>query len=517
MSGRKVALRIYVEPGKEDRCGYAMDSLKRSMRWDETAFGREYDLDIFMIVAVSDFNMGAMENKGLNVFNDKYVLASPETATDADFAQHRGGHRARVFPQLDRQPHHLPRLVPALPEGRADGLPRPGVLRRPALARGQAHRRRARPARAPVRRGRRPARPSGAAASSITRSTTSTRRPSTRRAPRSCACSRRCSARRLFRKGMDLYFDAPRRRGRDRRGVRAVLRRRRAGATSRSSCAGTRRPARPRSWRPAATTRARKTYRLDVAQTMPPTPGPAEQGADGHPARDRPGRARRPRPAADARRRADDRARRADARPGRRRRFVFTGIAERPVPSLNRGFSAPIKLVANLSADDLRLPRRARQRSVQPLAGVADAGDALLVDNVAALARRQAGRDGTSGLLDALGAILADSTLEPAFVALALTLAGRGRHRARDRPRRRSRRDLRARAPRLRARDRRASRRRADVDLTSAWPIAGPTRPDAASAGRRALRNVCLDLAGGDRAAATPCRWPRSNIRPPTT
>src|SRR6185437_15161460 len=80
MSGRNVTLRIYVEHGKEIRCSYAMDSLKRAMRWDEEAFGREYDLDIFMIVAVSDFNMGAMENKGLNVFNDKYVLASPETA-----------------------------------------------------------------------------------------------------------------------------------------------------------------------------------------------------------------------------------------------------------------------------------------------------------------------------------------------------------------------------------------------------------------------------------------------------
>src|SRR6201981_1763335 len=85
MSGREVTLRIHVEPGKEARCAYAMDSLKRAMRWDETTFGREYDLDIFMIVAVSDFNMGAMENKGLNVFNDKYVLASPETATDTDF------------------------------------------------------------------------------------------------------------------------------------------------------------------------------------------------------------------------------------------------------------------------------------------------------------------------------------------------------------------------------------------------------------------------------------------------
>ena len=86
MSGRKVALAIYVEPGKEERSRYAMDSLKRAMRWDEAVFGREYDLDIFMIVAVSAFNMGAMENKGLNIFNDKYVLASPATATDNDYA-----------------------------------------------------------------------------------------------------------------------------------------------------------------------------------------------------------------------------------------------------------------------------------------------------------------------------------------------------------------------------------------------------------------------------------------------
>ncbi len=86
MSGRRVRLGIYVEHGKETRAAYAMDALKRSMRWDETAFGREYDLEVFNIVAVSDFNMGAMENKGLNIFNDKYVLALPETATDLDFA-----------------------------------------------------------------------------------------------------------------------------------------------------------------------------------------------------------------------------------------------------------------------------------------------------------------------------------------------------------------------------------------------------------------------------------------------
>ena len=85
-SGRKVALGIYVEPGKEDRCDWAMESLKRAMRWDEERFGLEYDLDVFNIVAVSDFNMGAMENKGLNIFNDKLVLARPDTASDGDYA-----------------------------------------------------------------------------------------------------------------------------------------------------------------------------------------------------------------------------------------------------------------------------------------------------------------------------------------------------------------------------------------------------------------------------------------------
>lgn len=85
-SGRPVALEIYVEHGKRDRAAYAMDALKRSMTWDEQVYGREYDLDVFMVVAVSDFNMGAMENKGLNIFNDKYVLADPNTATDADYA-----------------------------------------------------------------------------------------------------------------------------------------------------------------------------------------------------------------------------------------------------------------------------------------------------------------------------------------------------------------------------------------------------------------------------------------------
>jgi len=85
-SGRDVTLRLYAEPGNEDRCAWAMESLKNAMRWDESTYGLEYDLDIYMIVAVSDFNMGAMENKGLNIFNAKYVLAKTDTATDSDYA-----------------------------------------------------------------------------------------------------------------------------------------------------------------------------------------------------------------------------------------------------------------------------------------------------------------------------------------------------------------------------------------------------------------------------------------------
>ncbi len=85
MTGRKIDLRIYVDPGQSSRAVYAMDALKRSMRWDEEAFGREYDLDLFMIVAVRDFNFGAMENKGLNVFNSSLLLADEATATDFDY------------------------------------------------------------------------------------------------------------------------------------------------------------------------------------------------------------------------------------------------------------------------------------------------------------------------------------------------------------------------------------------------------------------------------------------------
>ena len=122
-------------PARRARCAWAMDSLKRSMRWDEERFGREYDLDVFNIVAVSDFNMGAMENKGLNIFNDALVLASPETATDAIFVgierviAHEYFHNWTGNRITCRDWFQL-----CLKEG-PDRLPRPGVRRRRALGR----------------------------------------------------------------------------------------------------------------------------------------------------------------------------------------------------------------------------------------------------------------------------------------------------------------------------------------------------------------------------------------------
>ncbi len=89
-SGKPVCLRVYAEPHNVDKCHFALDSLEKAMRWDERVYGREYDLSVYNVVAVDDFNMGAMENKGLNIFNSKYVLASPATATDADYQNIEG-------------------------------------------------------------------------------------------------------------------------------------------------------------------------------------------------------------------------------------------------------------------------------------------------------------------------------------------------------------------------------------------------------------------------------------------
>jgi aminopeptidase N len=160
MSGRKVELNIWVREGDEARTAHAMQALKNSFKWDEEAFGREYDLDLFNVVAVSDFNMGAMESKGLNVFNTRYVLADRDRCR---LRRHRRRDRARVLPQLVRQPRDLPRLVPAQPQGRLHGAARPAVQRRHGQRSGAPDRGRAGAALGSVPRGLRPARPPGAA------------------------------------------------------------------------------------------------------------------------------------------------------------------------------------------------------------------------------------------------------------------------------------------------------------------------------------------------------------------
>ena len=488
MSGRDVTLRIYVEAGKEARCVYAMDSLKRAMRWDETAFGREYDLDIFMIVAVSDFNMGAMENKGLNVFNDKYVLASPETATDSDFERieaiiaHEYFHNwtgnritCRDWFQLC-----LKEGLTVFRDQEFSADARSRAVERISRVRGlRAHQfvEDAGPLAHPVRPRLYHEINNFYTATVYEKGAEVVRMIKTLLGPET------------FRQGMDLYFTRH-------DGEAATIEQfvqcfaDVSGADFTQfmlwySQAGT-----PEVVATGGYDARARTYRLDVAQTVPPTPGqpskepmviPLAIGLVGRDGRDLPLKL------SDGR--VIERGVLTLTRPAET--FVFGDIGEPPVPSLNRGFSAPIKLVANLSADDLRflaahdVDAFNRWQALQTLA------TRLLLDNVANLrAGKPARRD--SGLLDALGAVLGDGTLEPAFIALALTLPGES--------------DLAREIGRDVDPDAIFAARsalRAVVGDHLAGPLfdhyrrlseSRPYTPDAAGAGRRALRNVCLDL-----------------------
>jgi aminopeptidase N len=487
MSGRKVALAIYVEPGKEDRCGYAMDSLKRAMRWDEEAFGREYDLDIFMIVAVSAFNMGAMENKGLNVFNDKYVLASPATATDADYAgieaviAHEYFHNwtgdritCRDWFQLC-----LKEGLTVFRDQEFTADQRSRAVERISDVRGlRSHQfvEDAGPLAHPVR---------PEVYSEINNFYTSTVYEKGSEVVRMI---RTLLGAPTFRKGMDLYFtrhdghaatveqfvqcfaDVS---GRD---MTEFMRWYSQAGTPEVKVA------------PHYDARAR-TFRIDVTQKVPPTPGqpvkepmviPLALGLVGKDGTDLPlmlDGALLPRGVIEL------------TRPSQS--FVFTGIAERPVPSLNRSFSAPIELALPIAADDLRFLAAHdadpfnRWQAIQTLAM------GLLKANVAALRGGQPVRE-DAGLMAALGAVLADDKLEPAFVALALappSEADIARELGSDVDPDAvfgARQKLRA-----------AIGRHHGAALAAAYArlaSSGPYRPDAQGAGRRALKNACLDL-----------------------
>ncbi|MGH6767676.1 MAG: aminopeptidase N, partial [Xanthobacteraceae bacterium] len=488
MSGREVALRTYVEPGKEDRCAYAMDALKRAMRWDEEAFGREYDLDIFMIVAVSDFNMGARENKGLNVFNDKYVLASAATATDSDFAAieaiiaHEYFHNwtgnritCRDWFQLC-----LKEGLTVFRDQEFTADMRSRAVERIGDVRGlRAHQfvEDAGPLAHPVRPD---------AYREINNFYTATVYEKGAEVIRMLKTLLGAQA---FRAGMDLYFA---RHDGEAATVDQFVRCF-ADASDRDlsqfmlwySQAGT-----PEVVVTGNHDARSKTYRMEVAQTVPATPGqstkepmliPLALGLIGRDGRDMPlrlaGGAKIERGMLALTRAAET--------------FVFEDVAAPPIVSFNRGFSAPIRLAANLSDDDLRFLAARDSDSFNRWQAVQTLATRLLVGNVAALRAGERPRQ-DEGLLGALAAILADDSLEPAFVALALTMpseADIAREIAKDVDPDavfNARTELRAAAGRHLG----AALAECYQRLTSSAPY----RPDAEGAGRRALRNLCLDL-----------------------
>jgi aminopeptidase N len=496
MSGREVTLRIYVEPGKEDRCGYAMDSLKRAMRWDEEVFGREYDLDIFMIVAVSDFNMGAMENKGLNIFNDKYVLASPQTATDADFAHieaviaHEYFHNWTGDRITCRDWFQL-----CLKEGLT-------VFREQEFSADQRSRPVKRIADVRMLRAHQFVEDAGPLAHPV--------RPEQYREINNfytgTVYEKGAEVVRMlkillgpekFRQGMDLYFFRH-------DGQAATVEQFVRCFADVSDLdmpmfmrwyaqAGTPEVVANGQWDAGS-----ETYRLDVAQSVPPTPEqPVKQpmliplalglvGADG-----------RDRPLTLAGGKTVARGVLTLTKPAQS--FVFTGLRERPIASLNRGFSAPIRLTANVSSEDLDFLAAHDNDPFNRWQAVQTLATGILLDRVAAQ-RCGSAPASADGLFAALAAILADTRLEPAFIAQALTLPGDtdiAREIGHDIDPDaifQARRQLRA-----------AVGWRLAAELAATYESLtdrGPYRPDAAGAGRRSLKNVCLDLLAADANAA---------------
>ena len=496
MTGREVTLRIYVEPGKEDRVAWAMDSLKRSMRWDEEAFGREYDLDIFMIVAVSDFNMGAMENKGLNVFNDKLVLAGPDSATDADYASieaviaHEYFHNwtgnritcrdwfqlclkegLTVFRDQEFTSDQRSRPVKRIADVRA--------------LRGHQFVEDAGPLAHPVR---------PAVYNEISNFYTATVYEKGAEVVRMLKTLLGPGG---FRKGIDLYFE--RHDGRAATVDEFVQCFAEANKTDLTQFmrwyaqAGT-----PDVTASCSYDAAAQTYRLALTQTVPPTPGqpvkepmviPLAVGLVGPDGRDMSLSLQDGRPVV--------RGVLTLTQPSQT--FEFTDVAQRPVLSLNRGFSAPIKLTSNVTTEDLKFLAAHDSDPFNRWQAVQSLANASLIDNVAAIRAGRTPRE-EEGLLAALGAVMADEALEPAFAALLLTMpseADLARDIGRDvdpdaifaaRARLRA-----ALGTRLGPQLREAHRRMQDD---------GPYSPDAASAGRRAFKNACLDLLAAAGASA---------------
>jgi aminopeptidase N len=488
MNGRTVELAIYVEPGKESRADYALDALERSMRWDERVFGREYDLDVFNIVAVSDFNMGAMENKGLNIFNDKYVLASPETATDLDYANieaiiaHEYFHNWSGNRVTCRDWFQL-----CLKEGLT-------VFRDQEFSSDERSRPVHRIAEVKALR----ARQFSEDASPLAHPVRPTEYTEINNFYTATVYEKGAEIVRMlktligdenFRRGMDRYFercDGTAATVEDFLGAFAEVTGRDLSHFSHWYVqAGTPRVAVKGSYDASA-----RTYRLDLAQETAPTPGQPQKkpmaipvvlglvALDGSPLE----------------------ATSERVGPGGLVLFdkaseslTFTNVTARPVPSLFRGFSAPVKLSLDLANDELLALLR---HDTDPF----NRWQAAQTVAMRLLVQLSTGANVDIADMDELAAALlafldAEAMRDPAFAALVLTLPSEADiaqeiaanvnpdavHEARRELRRRIGKHCSA---RLRA-------------LRDALSDDSPYSPDAASAGRRSLRNAALDLIAG--------------------
>lgn len=416
MSDRDIDLRMYVEPRNAEKCDHAMDSLKRAMRWDEEVYGREYDLDIFMIVAVDDFNMGAMENKGLNIFNSSCVLASQETATDMAFQRiesivaHEYFHNWSGNRVTCRDWFQL-----SLKEGftvfrdscfSADmGSPTVKRIEDATMLRTAQFAEDAGPMAHPVR---------PESYMEITNFYTLT---IYEKGSEVVGMIHTLLGPDPFRKGSDLYFE--------RHDGQAVTT---DDFVRAMEDASGRDLSQFRRWyeqagTPELTVRdefddASGIYRLIIDQAIPDTPGQADKkpqhipfaigllGADGQ--------------SLPLKHTADD----AEAPLDRvleltdaRHSFEFHGLAERPVPSLLRGFSAPVRVFYPWTREQLTFLMS------HDLDGFNrwDAGQRLAVDVINSLVS-SVGEDVDAGLVEAYRSLLADSSLDQALVAKMLQL-----------------------------------------------------------------------------------------------
>jgi aminopeptidase N len=491
-SGRKVDLNIWVRPGDLDRSAYAMDALKRSMTWDEDRYGREYDLDVFNIVAVDDFNMGAMENKGLNIFNAKLVLASPETATDADFERiesviaHEYFHNwtgnritCRDWFQLClKEGLTVFRDQEFTKDMRSAAVKRiDDVL----MLRARQFREDNGPLAHPVR-------PDSFV--EINNFYTAT---VYEKGAEIIGMLKRLVGDDGYARALDLYFDRHDGQAATIEDWLKVF----EDATGRDlsqfkrwyTDAGTPRISVTETWEPAAG--GGGTYLLTLAQATPPTPGQPDK-----PPRVIPVAVGLLNPNGD------------EVLPTTvlelsqaEQTFRFPGLATRPVPSILRGFSAPV-ILNRTQTDDERAFLLAHD--TDPF-NRWEAGRALAKAALVAMVRD--GAAPSRGWIAALGRLLADDTLDPAFRALCLRLPGED--------------DL---AQTLAdggvVPDPAAIRAACEAAMAAiagqlgdrlarlydAMEVPGTYRPDADAAGRRALRLACLQVLsradGGDRAAA---------------